>query len=98
MSGRPGFPADDLAERERYFHHLEWGTSNGYEYKTTRVKEADYPDGWKPEAPKGWTLNVDHWPLHDEEAAGWTRIKPGILRNPYGLDGPELIAHWRRKR
>jgi hypothetical protein len=90
---RPTFPADDLAEQARYFHHLEWGTSNGYEYTNTRVTEADHPD-WVPEAPEGWELNVDRWPTYDEETAFWERVGPGVLRSPRG----ELVAYWRRKK
>lgn len=93
VSGRPRYPVDDLREQARYFHHIEWGTFNGYEYTTTSVKESDHPDGWKPEAPKGWALNVDRWPTYDEEQAGWTRVGRGVLRSPRG----ELVAHWRRK-
>lgn len=92
---RPGYPKDDLAEQRRYFHHLEWGTVNGYEYRTTRTPETP---NWNPEPPgEGWELNTDRWPQYDEEHAGWTRVGPGVLRNPRGVHGPELVAHWKRK-
>lgn len=93
MTGRPRYPVNDLAEQARYFHHLEWGTANGYEYTTTRVKEADHPN-WVPEPPAGWELNVDRWPTYDEETQFWERVGPGVLRSPSGY----LVAHWRRKR
>lgn len=94
---KPRYPVDDLAEQARFYHHLEWGTANGYEYTTTRVDEAGHPD-WDPTPPAGWELNVDRWPLYDEEIDGWTRVSPGVLRNPRGHGGPVLVAHWRRKR
>lgn len=94
--GPPHFPVGDEAERARFFHHLEWGTSNGYQYTNTTVLEADHPD-WQPVPPEGWELNVDRWPQYDEEHAGWTRVGPGVLRNPRGVHGPELVAHWKRK-
>lgn len=94
----PRFAVDDPAERERFGHHIEW--ENGWEYKTTRVLEADHPNGWDHLAtqPDGFELNVDRWPQYDEERVKVTRVAPGVLRNPSGPNGPVIIAYWRRKR
>lgn len=93
----PAYRSDDMPEQRRFYHMVEWGTINGYEYTRTRVLEADSTD-WQPEPPDdSWELNVDRWPIMDEEKAGWTHHAPGILRNPNTFRGPELVAHWRRK-
>lgn len=95
LDERPRFPVDDEAERQRYFHHLEWSPDGEWQYTTTRVD--DRPD-WRPEPPAGgWELNVDRWPTYDEETVGWARVGPGVLRNPR-VGGAVLVAHWRRKR
>lgn len=97
-SGKPRYTLYDLAENRRFQHHIEWAT-DGWEYRTTRVLEADHPEGWEPEPPAGgWELNVDRWPAYDEETASWERVGPGVLRNPYASGGAVLVAHWRRKR
>ena len=97
LDERPRFPRDDEVERRRYFHHLEWSPDGEWQYTSTRAVEADHPAGWTPVAPDGWELNVDRWPTYDEEAAGWVRVGPGVLRNPRA-GGAVLVAHWRRKR
>lgn len=105
----PAFPVDDPAERVRFFHHLEYLA--GWEYTTTRVHEKDlpprasteqYPGGWdyKATRPDGFHLNSDKGVGYDEAQAGWTKVAPGVLRNPnwFGDGGPRLIAYWRRKK
>lgn len=81
-------------ERERFYHHIEH--QHGWEYRTTQVAAADFPDGgWDHMAtqPAGWELNVDRWPLVDEAMDGATRVAPGVILKPSG----KLVAHWRRK-
>lgn len=94
----PRYTLDDQAENRRFFHHLEYSMDGRWEYRSTRVTAADHPDGWEPETPAGWELNVDRWPQYDEERAGWTRVGPGVLLSPGGFAGPQLVAHWRRRR
>lgn len=85
---------NDEAERDRFYHHIE--SLSGWEYKTTSVHVADYPDGWDHMAtqPEGWELNVDRWPLLDEQMEDATRVSPGVIRKP---KTGSLVAHWRRK-
>lgn len=83
------------SERVRFWHHCEF--LKGWEYRTTSVREADHPD-WEPVPPVGFHLNVDRGVGFDEAAAGWTRVAPGVLRNPNGPSGPVLVAYWRRKK
>jgi len=77
----PPFPAGNEKQRERFFHHIEW--CPGWEYKA--------PSG---ERPEGFELNVDRGVGYDEALAGWTKVSPGVLRNPGGV----LVTYWRRKR
>lgn len=86
------------SEQQRYWHHLEWSCPPGvWEYKTTRVNEADHPD-WVPVPPgDGWELNVDRWPQLAEEEGGYTRVAPGVLRTG-SATAAQLVAHWRRRR
>jgi len=76
----PPFPAAGK-QRERFFHHIEW--CPGWEYKAT-----------SGERPEGFELNVDRGVGYDEALAGWTKVSPGVLRNPGGV----LVTYWRRKR
>lgn len=105
----PAFPVDDLRERERFMHHIEWCA--GWEYKRTTVFEKDLPEEYDPQSearPRGWDyratrpdgfhLNSDKGVGVDEAAADWTKVAPGILRNPNSVNGPMLVAYWRRKR
>jgi hypothetical protein len=82
----PPFPAGNEKQRERFFHHIEW--CPGWEYKAT-----------SGERPEGFELNVDRGVGYDEALAGWTKVSPGVLRNPnwLGSGGPVLVTYWRRK-
>lgn len=104
----PRFPVDDPQQRERFFHHIE--CMQGWVYRTTSVLEHTLPDEFDPHSearPRGWDfratqpdgfhLNLDRGVGVPEAEAGWTKVAPGVLRNPNGGGGPMLIAYWRRK-
>lgn len=98
VAQRPRYPLDDAPERRRYEHLLEWSGDGSWEYTSTWFAEADLQDDWDPTQPEGWELNTDRWPWFDEERAGWTRLGPGVLRNPNPPSGPMVIVHWRRRK
>lgn len=93
----PRFPLNDLRERERFNHHIEF--ADGWEYRKTHALVADHPDGWdfRETQPDGWELNYDRWAQYDELRQGAVRIAPGVLVKE-GASGPMFVAHWRRRR
>lgn len=90
----PQYPLNGEEERTRFRHHIEH--QFGWQYRTTSVPAAAYPDGWDYMAtqPPGWELNVDRWPLVDEVMEDATRVAPGLILKP---KIGKLVAHWRRK-